>query len=91
MPPYWDNKALPTPTLTLPDTFIFNFLIIFIFIEINAFPVRYEIWKGEKKFGKRRARTLVYRVKKRDGPPCRTQDPGGEVGSRSNSSHLTYT
>ncbi len=34
MPPYWDNKALPTPTLTLPDTFIFNFLIIsFIFIE----------------------------------------------------------
>ncbi len=34
MPPYWYNKALPTPTLTLPDTFIFNFLIIsFIFIE----------------------------------------------------------
>ncbi len=33
MPPYWDNKALPTPTLTLPDTF-FNFLIIsLIFIE----------------------------------------------------------
>ncbi len=28
MPPYWDNKALPTPTLTIPDTFIFNFLII---------------------------------------------------------------
>ncbi len=34
MPPYWDNKALPTGTLTLPDTFIFNFLIIsLIFIE----------------------------------------------------------
>ncbi len=34
MPPYWDNKALPTPTLTLPDTFILNFWIIsFIFIE----------------------------------------------------------
>ncbi len=34
MPPYWDNKALPTPTLTLPDTLIFNFLIIsLIFIE----------------------------------------------------------
>ncbi len=26
-----------------------------------------------------------------DGPHCRTQDPGGMVGSRSNSSHLTYT
>ncbi len=25
----------------------------------------------------------------RDGPHCRTQDPGGGVGSRSNSSHLT--
>ncbi len=34
MPPYRDNKALRTPTLTLPDTFIFNFLIIsLIFIE----------------------------------------------------------
>ncbi len=34
MPSYWDNKSLPTSTLTLPDTFIFNFLIIsFIFIE----------------------------------------------------------
>ncbi len=34
MPPYLDNKALPIPTLTLPDTFIFNFLIIsFIFVE----------------------------------------------------------
>ncbi len=27
----------------------------------------------------------------RDGPHCRTQDPGGEVGSRPNSSHLTCT
>ncbi len=49
MPPYWDNKALPTPTLTLPDTFIFNFLIISFLLKINAFPVRYEIWKGRKK------------------------------------------
>ncbi len=33
MLPYWENKVLPTPTLTLPDT-ILNFLIIFfIFIE----------------------------------------------------------
>ncbi len=50
MPPYWDNKALPTPTLTLPDTFIFNFLIIsFILLKINDFSMRYEIWKGRKK------------------------------------------
>ncbi len=26
-----------------------------------------------------------------DGPHCRTQDLGGVAGSRSNSSHLTYT
>ncbi len=26
MPPYWDNKALPTPTLTLPDTLFSTFL-----------------------------------------------------------------
>ncbi len=25
MPPYWDNKALPTPTLTLPDTLFSTF------------------------------------------------------------------
>jgi len=27
----------------------------------------------------------------RDGPHCRTWNPGGGVGFRSNSSHLTYT
>jgi len=26
----------------------------------------------------------------RDGPHCRTWNPGGEAGSRSNSSHFTY-
>ncbi len=25
MPPYWDNKALPTPTLTQPDTLFLTF------------------------------------------------------------------
>ncbi len=58
MLPYWDNKALPTPTLTLPDTFIFNFLIIsFIFYLKEMFfwcDMRFE--KGEKKFGKRQAK-----------------------------------
>ncbi len=28
MPSYWDNKALPTTTLTLPDTFVFTLLIL---------------------------------------------------------------
>ncbi len=28
MSPYLDNKALPTPTVTLPETFIFNILVI---------------------------------------------------------------
>ncbi len=36
MPSYWENKALPTPS-----RYFFNFLIIsFIFIKINAFPMR---------------------------------------------------
>ncbi len=50
MPPYWDNKALPTPTLTLPDTFIFNFFIIF-FIFIENKCLSDAIWdlKREKK------------------------------------------
>ncbi len=29
MPLYWGNKAIPSPTLTLPDT-IFNLLIYFL-------------------------------------------------------------
>ncbi len=45
MPPYWDNKALHTPT----RYFIFNFLIISIFIENKCLSMRYEIWKGRKK------------------------------------------
>ncbi len=56
MPPYWDNKALPTPTLTLPDTFIFYFLIIS-FISIENKCLSDAIWdlkRNKKKFGKRR-------------------------------------
>ncbi len=50
MPPYWDNKALPTPTLILPDTFIFNFLIIsFIFIENKCLSDALWDLKREKK------------------------------------------
>ncbi len=50
MPPYWDNKALPTPTLTLPNTFIFNFLIIsFIFTENKCLSDAIWDLKREKK------------------------------------------
>ncbi len=50
MPPYWDNKALPTPTLTLPDTLFSTFWLFPSFLlKINAFPMRYEIWKERKK------------------------------------------
>ncbi len=50
MPPYWDNKALPTPTLTLPDTFIFNFFIIsLIFIENKCLSDAIWDLKREKK------------------------------------------
>ncbi len=50
MPPYWDNKALPAPTLTLPDTLLSTFWLFPSFLlKINAFPMRYEIWKGRKK------------------------------------------
>ncbi len=48
MPPYW-NKALPTLTLTLPDTLFSTFLLFpSILLKINAFPMWYEIWKGRK-------------------------------------------
>ncbi len=42
MPPYWYNKALPTPTLTLPDTLFSTFWL---------FPLRCDMRfeKGEKK------------------------------------------
>ncbi len=41
---YWDNKALPSPTQTLPNTLFSSFWLF----KINAFPMRYEIWKGRK-------------------------------------------
>ncbi len=50
MPPYWDNKALPTPTLTLPDTLFSTFLIIsFIFIENKCLSDAIWYLKREKK------------------------------------------
>ncbi len=33
-------------------------------MKINAFPMRYDIWIGRKKLGKRRVRTRVDRIKK---------------------------
>ncbi len=46
---YWDNKALPTSTLTLPHTLFYMFWLFPSFLwKINAFPMRYEIWKGRK-------------------------------------------
>ncbi len=50
MPPYWDNKALPTPT----QYFIFNFSIIsFIFIESKCLSdVTWDLKREEKKVGK---------------------------------------
>ncbi len=39
-------------------------IISLILLKINAFPMRYEIWKGEKKLTKRRIWTQVDRVKK---------------------------
>ncbi len=48
MPPYWDNKALPTPNPTW--YFIFNFLVIsFIFIENKCFSGVILNLKREKK------------------------------------------
>ncbi len=50
MPPYWYNKALYTPTLTLPDTLFSTFWLFPSFLlKINAFTMRYEIWKGREK------------------------------------------
>ncbi len=40
-------KALPTPTLTLADTFIFSFFITS-FILIKNVLMWFEIWKGRK-------------------------------------------
>ncbi len=63
-------KALSAPTLTLPDTLFSTFWFFPSFLlKINAFTMRYEIWKGreKKKFGqsaKGRIEPLVDRVKK---------------------------
>ncbi len=47
---HWDNKALPTPTLTLPDTLFSTFWLNPSFLlKINAFLMWFEIWKGRKK------------------------------------------
>ncbi len=51
-------KALPVPTLTLPDTFIFNIVIIsFILLNINDFLIQYEIWKVRQKSGSNSGRS----------------------------------
>ncbi len=53
-------KALSAPTLTLPDTLFSTFWLFPSFLlKINAFTMRYEIWKGreKKKIGQRWDRT----------------------------------
>ncbi len=42
-------KALSAPTLTLPDTFSTFWLFPSFLLKINAFTMRYEIWKGREK------------------------------------------
>ncbi len=43
-------KALSAPTLTLPDTLFWTFWLFPSFLlKINAFTMRYEIWKGREK------------------------------------------
>ncbi len=66
MPPYWVNKALPTPSLTLPGTLFSTCWLFHSFLlRINAFPMWYEIWKGRKKrFGKRWVWTRLDCIKK---------------------------
>ncbi len=94
--PYWENKALATPTLTLPDSLL---IISFIFVKkINAFLMWSEIWKGrKKKFAKRQIRTCVDRVKRRRYTPyhlrhwnwqlldvlCNVVYPESHIGGRS--------
>ncbi len=53
-------KALSAPTLTLLDTLFSTFWLFPSFLlKINAFTMRFEIWKGreKKKFGQRQDRT----------------------------------
>ncbi len=62
----------------------------------RAWPCR-DLWRGRCSKYKRGTwntafnRAVLFADMCGDGPHCRTQDPGGVVGSRSNSSHLTYT
>ncbi len=68
MPPYWGNKALSTPTLTIYSIrktlfyFIFNFLIISFFFIENKRPsnVILDLKREKKSF----AKGMVERVKK---------------------------
>ncbi len=64
MPPYWDNKALPTPTLTLPDTFSTFWLFPSFLLKNKCFSdVIWNLKREKKKFAKRQIRTRVDRVK----------------------------
>ncbi len=66
MSPYWDNKSLLTPYLTLPDSLSSTFrLFPSLLLKIHAFPTWYLVWKGRGgKFGKTWIQTKVDRVKK---------------------------
>ncbi len=66
MPSYWDNKTLPTPTLTLPHT-------LFLTLTFRLFPsfqnkclldVIGDLKREKKKFSKRRIRARADCVKK---------------------------
>ncbi len=61
-------KALSAPTLTLPDTLFSTFWLFPSFLlKINAFTMRFEIWKGREKknsSAKGGIEPLVDRVKK---------------------------
>ncbi len=66
MSPYWDNKSLPTPYLTLPNSLSSTFrLFPSLLLKIHAFPTWYLVRKGRgEKFSKTWIRTKVDRVKK---------------------------
>ncbi len=54
-----DNKALPTPTLTLPNTFSTFWLFPSFLLKINAFPMRWDLKSVKKKFAKMQIRILL--------------------------------
>ncbi len=65
MPPYWDNKALPTPTLTLPYILFSTFWLFSLSLLKNkCFSDCNLEFEKEKKIGKRRIRTRVDRFKR---------------------------